>query len=1117
MVALLGPVRIGRAGEQMAPVTQQLLRVLTGVLGLAAGRTVSVQALVDGLWGEDATPEREKNLHSRISALRRLLEGAEPGRGGARVIRSGDGYLLRLDPGCLDMQEFTALAERARGMARAGDTDGAAGLFREALALWRGPALEDAAPWCPWLAGEAARLEEARAAVAEERIECDLALGRHGEAVTEIASLAEAFPLRERLAGQLMVALWRCGRRGDALAAYDRIRRVLATELGLDPGPELRRLHAQLLADDPSLAAPQAGTEMVSVADLAPGHMPAPVASFVGRQAELTELGKLIGRHLLVTITGPGGAGKTRLAIEVAAPLAGDYRDGAWFADLAEVTGADGVPGAIAATLGMQLAPGEPVGQQVLGRLAGMQAMLVVDNCEHLVDAAAETIELILENSPGVRVIATSRQPLAVPGEIVWDTPPIAFPRAGQHYTPDELTSFDAVKLFTERVPGLRDGVTGAELQAIAGITATLDGLPLAIELAAARAARLGLEQLAGMLKDRVGLSLLRSRTGRRRQQTLDATIGWSYDLLTPGLRSALRKLSVFAGGFTLQAAAAVTGAEDVVTTVDALAERSLIVVDRDPAESAVLPPRYRMLETIRQYCAARIATEDGPDGDTVLRDSHSRYFAGLARRASGPLTGREQGRWLTALEADCANLTATLNHLLGQRGRAADALRMTVCLERFWHNRGHLGECVEFLRRGLDAARDVGPELRCAALNLAGQAELFYDIEPTRVYFTEALDIARGIGDDRSTATAFWGLSLVHRYAGDVEKQAACAGEAVSIARSSGDAVLLGECLLCYGEYLNTNPQGSLTRAVYEELLEVTSRSGDRIYAALAHNNFGDWALMEGDLETARDHLEQAQAIYAEIGKSEPVLASNLGWVRFSYGDLTAAQVTFAKAVQMAELHRVRRDGSFAILGLGCVAAARRDWERAAKLFGFADAEQASCGSVWLPPEKTYRERWAEETEHALGPQRFASLHESAQSMDRASLVDFALRRSTSPLGSIENPGASPLMLPASYLRSPCGRSESFAHCPSGRQAQHPGKHPQQQLLRDRRHLLARQPDSHRAEQRDHQASGRPLRPVHARMVRNLRYVRMRTPGPANFRQHSASTAAAAILADAG
>ncbi len=995
-VALLGPVRIGLAGEEMVPVRQQLLRVLTGMLGLAVGQAVSVRALVDGLWGENLTPEREKNLQSRVSALRRLLDEVEPGRGSSRIVRSSDGYLLRLDPGGLDVREFTALAERARKRSRDGDMAGAAGLYREALALWRGPALEDAALWCPRLTGAAARLEETRAAVVEERIECELTLGRHGEAVAELASLVEAFPLRERLAGQLMVALWRCGRRGDALTAYDRTRRMLATELGLDPGPELRRLHARLLNDDPSLAAPAAEMETVSVAGPEPGHLPAPVASFVGRQAELAELSKLVGRHRLVTITGSGGAGKTRLAIELTAPLADDYRDGAWFADLAEVTTADGVPGAIAATLGMQLAPGEPVSQQVLGRLAGMRAMLVVDNCEHLVDAAAETIELILENSPGVRVIATSRQPLAVPGEIVWDTPPITFPHADHHYSADELASFDAVKLFTERVPGLRDGVNGAELRAIAEITATLEGLPLAIELAAARAARLGLEQLASMLKAQVGLSLLRSRTGHRRQQTLDATIGWSYDLLTPGLRSALRKLSVFAGGFTLEAAAAVTGAEDVVMTVDALAERSLITLDRYPAESAGLPPRYRMLETIRQYCAARIAAEDGPDGAAVLRDNHSRYFADLARRAYGPLTGREQGRWLTALEAENANLAAALNHLLGQPGRATDALRMTASLERFWHNRGHLGECVEFLRRGLDAAGpDVSPELRCAALSLAGQADLFYDIESSRVYFTEALSIARDTGDDRSVATALWGLSYVHGYTHDAGKHAACASEALEIARSLEDAVLLGECLLAAAD-CPIDPDWSLTRAVYTELLEVTNRSGDRIYAALAHNNFADRALRRDDLETARHHLEQAQGIFREIGKSEAVLESNLGWVRFGYDDLAGARATFAKAVQMAELHRSRRDCSYAILGLGCVAAARRDWERAARLFGFADAEAAGCGYIWLPPEKLYRDRWTGEAERALGPQRYASLHGSVRAMDRDSLVDFALERST-------------------------------------------------------------------------------------------------------------------------
>jgi predicted ATPase/DNA-binding SARP family transcriptional activator len=969
------------------------------VLALSANRVVSSGALTEALWQEEPSREREQNLYSRIYKLRRLLSAAEPGRDRPRLVTMPPGYRLELAAAELDVARFRSLAAEGRALARSGSPDQAARTLAEALGLWRGPALADVAGLSPWLEPEAAALEEARLTATEDWAEAMLATGRHVELTAELSGLVGQHPLRERLRGLLMLALYQSGGQARALDCYEQGRRLLADELGVDPSPELRKLHEQILRADTGLLA----SGKPPVAGLARGNMPAPVASFVGRQAELTELSKLVGRHRLVTITGPGGAGKTRLAIEVTAPRADDYRDGAWFTDLAEVTATDGVPGAIAAALGVRLAPGEPASRQMLDRLAGMQAMLVIDNCEHLVDAAAETTELLLESSPGVRVIATSRQPLAVPGEIVWDTPPIGFPRAGQHYAPDELASFDAVKLFTERVTGLEGGVTDAELRAIAGITATLEGLPLAIELAAAHAARLGLEQLAAMLHDRVGLSLLRSRTGRRRQQTLDATIGWSYDLLTPVLRSALRKLSVFAGGFTLEAAAAVTGAEDVVATVDALAERSLIVIDRDRAESlaesAAPAPRYRMLEIIRQYCAARTAAEDGPDGEAVLRDSHGRYFAGLVRRASRPLTGREQGRWLTALEADYANLTAALSHLLSQSGRAADALQMTVCLERFWHNRGHLGACAEFLRRELDTAGpDISPELHCAALNLAGQADLNYDIAPARVYFAKALGIARGIGDGRGIATALMGLSWVHSFTGDAARHEACASEAIEIARSSGDLVLLGECLLSYSGYLSKNPRGELTRAVYHELLEVTSRSGDRIHEALAHNNFGDWALIEGDLETARDHLEQAQAIYAELGKSEPVLTSNLGWVRFGYGDLTAAQAAFARAVQLAELHHVRRDGSFAVLGLGCVAAARRDWARAAKLFGFADTEQASSGAVWLPPEKTYRERWAGETERALGPQRFANLHDSVHATDRSSLIDFALEQSTSP-----------------------------------------------------------------------------------------------------------------------
>src|SRR5690349_17007519 len=307
MVGLLGPVEIGPAGGVMAPVAQPRLRVLLGLLSVVAGRLVTAESLVDGLWGEEWSPGREKNLHSQVSALRRRLEQAEPG-GGGRLARTGAGYRLVLGPGELDVAVFQDLAGRGREAARAGDAAVARELLGQALGVWRGAALADAAPLCSRLAGEAARLEEARAAVVEERVECDLALGRHAEVVGELAGLVAQFPLRERLAALLMTALYRCGRRGEALAVYDTARRVLAEALGLDPGPELAGLQARVLADDPALAAPVLAP-MCAGAGIVPRQLPAGVGFFAGREAELKQLDELLDQAGLPDgANGTGGA-----------------------------------------------------------------------------------------------------------------------------------------------------------------------------------------------------------------------------------------------------------------------------------------------------------------------------------------------------------------------------------------------------------------------------------------------------------------------------------------------------------------------------------------------------------------------------------------------------------------------------------------------------------------------------------------------------------------------------------------------------------------------------------------------------------------------------------------
>jgi predicted ATPase len=831
--------------------------------------------------------------------------------------------------------------------------------------------------------GEASRLEEARLRVVEELADRHLALGRHQEVVADLAALAGAHPARERLAVLLMTALWRSGHRGEALAVHERARHALSRELGLDPGPELAALHARLLADDPSLAGP-ARVAAPARPDAPRARIPAPVGSFVGRREELAELAELIRRYRLVTLAGPGGVGKTRLAIEAAAPLAGEFRDGAAFASLAEVADPAAVPVAVAEALGVELAAGGAPGRQVLDRLSRMHVLLVVDNCEHVIDAAADLVLNALEGAREVRVIATSRQPLGVPGEVVWEAPPFAFPASPEA---PALESFDAVRLFTERMPYAPGGLTEADLRAIAVITASLDGLPLAIELAAARAVPGHLPDLAADLRSHIGSTLPRSRASHPRQRTLGATVGWSYELLSPGLRAALSRLSVFAGGFTRAAAAAVIGEPDAAATLAELAERSMIAAGRGAGGQ---PPRYAMLETIRQYCIARMTREDGPGAAAAIRDAHAAYFAGLARQAAAPLTGRDQARWLAALEAEHANLVAALNRLLGQPGHVATALAMIVHLDRFWSNWGHLGECAAFLQRGLESAGpDVTLPVRAAALRMAGLVALFHDMQEAHGYLAKALEIARAADDRPVMARALWGIADCQFSSGDAGQALATDADAVAIARSTGDAVLLGECLCSHAAHLRDDPRAQ--SAAYAEVLTLTARSGDRRIRAIAHHNLGDTATVTGDWQAARSHLEQTRAIYAELrGKGEEAISA-LGWVHLGQGDPGGAEAIFTHALRQAERDYARADTMIAMLGLACTAAALGNWQRAARLFAMADQENAAAQDPWVPPEKTFRDHWITATEREIGP-AFKELYAAASDSPRDDAIAFAL-----------------------------------------------------------------------------------------------------------------------------
>jgi predicted ATPase/DNA-binding SARP family transcriptional activator/DNA-binding CsgD family transcriptional regulator len=740
LVGLLGPVEVASPGGRLTGIAQPLVRVLLAMLAVAPGRVVPDEALVDALWGEEWSRSRERNLHSHVSALRRLLPAADRSDSESRVVRSGGGYRLVVGDAELDVSLFRVLAGQGREAARAGDPAAGAELCARALGLWRGPALADVTGLCARLAGDAAALGDLRAAVMQERLECDLVLGRHAEVAADGAALLAEFPLDERLAGQVMVALYRCERRGEALAVFDRTRRTLAEELGLDPGPALREIHAQVLADDLALAmpvavpagrthdrragadAPASAAAVPVEAGAAPRQLPAetrstgaggmhgfglPRTSFVGRAGHVAEVASLLAEFHLVTVTGPGGVGKTRLACEVAREVAGRFTDGAWLAELAAISDPERLSSALAEALGLQLAPGVRLGD-VLGR---RQLLVVLDNCEHVLEEAASLCESLLDSADDVRVLATSREPLGVAGECRYRLGPLRLPdpdgKAPAAEAADEIA--EAMTLFAERArlahPGfIMDAVAAP---AVAQIVTRLDGIPLAIELAAARVESLGLDQLAARPGNRLRLLAGSGRAALGRHGSLAAVADWSYRLLDDAGQRVFRALSVFPGPFTLEAAEAVAGPAAGIAVLR-LVDCSLVAPPRPGQDGRT---RYVLLETLRAFGSERLG--DGGERSSVDA-ALARFAVGVAEEAAGGLltTADEEpaGRWLDAEES-------TLYYALAWALEydTSLALRLAISMVMWWVNRSRFAEGYRLLKEAAQHA-EPGTDQWCTA-----------------------------------------------------------------------------------------------------------------------------------------------------------------------------------------------------------------------------------------------------------------------------------------------------------------------------------------------------------------------------------------------------------------
>ena len=604
---LLGPLVVVDDASHPIEIRGAKLRMLVGALVLRAGQPVSADHLAEVLWGDSPPAAAGNALQAQISKLRRTLAGS----GGASPVEMRDGgYVLVIEPSAIDANRFAELAALGRQHLDSGQPTEAADVLRDALALWRGPALSDFV-YDDFAEADRVRLDELRLAATEDRVDADLALGHHDAVIPDIEALVSESPLRERFWGQLMLALYRAGRQADALRAFQRVKERLADDLGLDPGPALRELERQILDHDASLAAPTTASRPRPPA-LTNVH--AEINSFVGREGELDALSATIRDRRLVTVVGPGGVGKTRLAIEAAVRTWDEWRDGTWLVELGQWAGDAAVGDAFARTFGPRLGAtmggrtsAERVEEWLIDGLESAELLIVLDNCEHVLGDAARIAHALTRSCLGVHILATSREAFGAPGETVRPLGP--------------LDLEDAIALFATRAADSSSFVLDETSEpSVERICSCVDRLPLAIELTAARTRAFSATQLADLIHTQFGLVSSASSTRPARQQTLDAAVEWSYELLFEDERRLLARLSVFAGSFTLESAVAVCAddqlaAADVGVGLARLVDKSLVAAD-GPGPTG---DRFRLLRSVADFATCASAGERRGDGGAQL------------------------------------------------------------------------------------------------------------------------------------------------------------------------------------------------------------------------------------------------------------------------------------------------------------------------------------------------------------------------------------------------------------------------------------------------------------------------------------------------------------------
>ncbi len=892
---LLGPVEVF-IGEQAVPLGGPKKRGLLALLLLHANETVSTEKLIDALWGDDPPQSARSIVQSYVSQLRKQLQCGAISEESTILQTRPAGYLLKVGSGELDVDDFLQLAEDGRTALRAGSLDQASTKLAAAMSLMNGSPLADLATE-PFAQSHIARLEELAVATLEDRIETDLALGRHSHVIARLDLAIADHPLRERLRELMMLALYRTGRQAEALNIFRDTRVRLVDELGIEPGRALQDLQARILAEDPLLLGKRKESET-------PGNLGVPLTTFVGRERELHELRELTAKERLITLNGIGGVGKSRLAIELATSRKDAFRDGVWIIQLAPLTDESLISQSVAAALNIREQPDQEMLGTLLDFIRNREILLILDNCEHLIRGCALFAETALSHAPKLRIIATSRESLGIMGEIQWRVPSLSLPDVPTGSSLQQARSSEAIELFHQRAREVnnRFSLTEDNWATVARICERLDGIPLAIELAAGLCKALSAEEISDRLVDRFSLLTGGSRTALPRQQTLIATMDWSYDLLPEDERRILGQLSVFSGGFSLEAAEAVVGENaeplEVLRGIVNLVSKSLIVQEQEVSNT-----RYDILETVRQYAAQRLL-ESGESANA--RNRHLDYFLDRAEAAEPHLHAGSQETVVASLELEHDNYRAALDWSID---RIPDkAIRLAAALWYFWDLHGHLIEG----RRWLKTAQAAHPGSLTAwqgrALMGAGSLERAQgNLEEARGLLEQALNVYRELRDEVGTARALDELGSIAYLKCDFEMGESLCGQSLALYRKHHDLEGVASSLFSMGHWATTRGQFEESDSLLKECLALCKSLGFVQGQGAALASIARLRLHLGDAETASRLAGQALAYSTRIRDDW-----NIGFIELVSGEASMHR----SDLDLADRHLLESLGHFKTRG---------------------------------------------------------------------------------------------------------------------------------------------------------------------------------------------------------